>query len=53
MNATHIYAEEEVEHDLRKLVTIVKETFPPFSEESPNFVFWRTPFYDIEVIMKL
>ncbi|XP_062092132.1 cryptochrome DASH, chloroplastic/mitochondrial isoform X2 [Humulus lupulus] len=55
VNATHIYAEEEVEHDLRKLMTIAKETLQtlPSPEESPKFVLWRTPFYDIESLMGL
>ena len=53
VNATHIYAEEEVEHDLRKLMTVAKETLEtlPFPEKGQKFVLWRTPFYDIEVIM--
>ncbi|KAF4372137.1 hypothetical protein F8388_000353 [Cannabis sativa] len=55
VNATHVYAEEEVEHDLRKLMTIAKETLQalPPPEESPKFVLWRTPFYDIESLMDL
>ncbi|XP_015878340.3 uncharacterized protein LOC107414695 [Ziziphus jujuba] len=55
VKATHIYAEEEVEYDLRKVMDIVKETLETltFAEESPKIVPWRTPFYDMKSLMDL
>ncbi|PON56236.1 DNA photolyase class 1, 8-HDF type [Parasponia andersonii] len=55
VNATHVYAEEEAEHDLRKLMTVAEETLEtlPFPEKGPKLVLWRTPFYDIESLMDL
>ncbi|KAF3433124.1 hypothetical protein FNV43_RR24226 [Rhamnella rubrinervis] len=55
VKATHIYAEEEVEYDLRKLIGTAKETLETltFAEESPKIVMWQTPFYDMKSLMDL
>lgn len=52
MKATTIFAEEEVEHELRKMIDTVQETLAtaPLLERSPEVVMWHTPFYDIKVI---
>ncbi|WOL19137.1 hypothetical protein Cni_G27934 [Canna indica] len=52
---SHIYVEEEAEYDLRKLTTIVESSLyaSSFSWGSPEFVFWRTPFYDIKNLKEL
>ncbi|XP_042384085.1 uncharacterized protein LOC121976138 isoform X4 [Zingiber officinale] len=52
---THIYAEEESEYDLRKLTTAVQSSLSavPLSWGSPEFVFWRTPFYDLKNLKEL
>ncbi|XP_074561653.1 uncharacterized protein LOC141817941 isoform X2 [Curcuma longa] len=52
---THIYAEEESENDLRKLITAVESSLSSvhFSWGSPEFVFWRTPFYDLKNLKEL
>lgn len=49
---SHIYAEEEVEYNLRKLATTVESSLSavPFSWGNPEFIFWRTPFYDFKVV---
>ncbi|KAG6516025.1 hypothetical protein ZIOFF_026472 [Zingiber officinale] len=52
---THIYAEEESEYDLRKLTTAVQSSLSavPLSWGHPEFVFWRTPFYDLKNLKEL
>ncbi|XP_058085009.1 uncharacterized protein LOC131232641 [Magnolia sinica] len=55
VKATHIFTEEEVEHDLCRMVNIVEESLSsiPFSWGSPEFVSWNTPFYDIKNLEEL
>lgn len=50
VNATQIFAEEEVEYDLCRLMEIVKEGVATisFEEGSPNFLLWTTHFYELE-----
>ncbi|RVW35259.1 hypothetical protein CK203_085833 [Vitis vinifera] len=50
VKATTIFAEEEVEHELRKMIDTVQETLAtaPLLERSPEVVMWHTPFYDIK-----
>ncbi|KAJ6849334.1 uncharacterized protein M6B38_270095 [Iris pallida] len=50
VKATHVFVEDEVEYNLRRVVDAVKSSFSSveFSWGDPNFVFWRTPFYDVE-----
>ncbi|KAJ8470631.1 hypothetical protein OPV22_024974 [Ensete ventricosum] len=52
---SHIYAEEEVEYNLRKLTTTVESSLSavPFSWGNPEFIFWRTPFYDFKNLKEL
>lgn len=42
-----VYAEEEVEYGLRKMTDSVRDTLTA-TRSSPNFVLWRTPFYDVK-----
>lgn len=53
MKATNVYAEEEVEYDVRVIMDVVRETLETvYSEErSARLVLWQTPFYDIKVII--
>lgn len=53
MKATNIYAEEEVEYDLRVMMDAVKEALETVycQEGSARVVLWQTPFFDIKVIM--
>ena len=53
MKATNVYAEEEVEYDVRVIMDVVKETLETvYSEErSARLVLWQTPFYDLKVII--
>lgn len=53
MKATNIFAEEEVEYDLRMMMDVVKETLETvYSQEgSARLVLWQTPFFDMKVIM--
>ncbi|XP_077235482.1 DNA photolyase [Tasmannia lanceolata] len=55
VKATHIFAEEEVEYYLRRIIDIVEESLStvPFSWGSPQFLFWQTPFYDIKNLKEL
>ncbi|MQL87856.1 hypothetical protein Taro_020417 [Colocasia esculenta] len=50
VNATHIFAEEEVEHNFRQVITLVKSSLSavPFSSGNPEFISWNTPFYSIQ-----
>ena len=52
MKATTILAEEEVEHELRKIIDSMQEALAsvPLPERTPEIVMWQTPFYDIKVI---
>lgn len=51
MNASQIFAEEEVEYELRRLVEIVKKSLATISTEGiiPNLFMWTTPFYELKV----
>ncbi|XP_024024888.1 uncharacterized protein LOC21387869 [Morus notabilis] len=53
VNATHVYVEEEVEYDLRKLMVVAKETLErlSFTKDGPTFVLWKSPFYDVESLI--
>lgn len=53
MKAMNVYAEEEVEYDVRVIMDVVRETLETvYSEErSARLVLWQTPFYDIKVII--
>lgn len=55
VKATNVYAEEEVEYDIRMVMDIVKETLETvFSREgSARLVLWQTPFYDIKNLKDL
>lgn len=45
-----VYAEEEVEYGLREMVGVVKERLGAMQASAPEFVLWRTPFYDVKVV---
>ncbi|KAI8534492.1 hypothetical protein RHMOL_Rhmol10G0094200 [Rhododendron molle] len=51
VKATKIFAEEEVEYDLRRMLDVVGKTLSTMSipEGNPRFVLWNTPLYDIKV----
>lgn len=53
MKATSVFAEEEVEYRLRKMMGIVDEALAmvPLVEGKPKICLWRTPFYDIKVVI--
>lgn len=53
MKASNIYAEEEVEYDLRIMMDVVKKTLETMcsQETSARFELWRTPFFDTRVTM--
>ncbi|KAK9291932.1 hypothetical protein L1049_019884 [Liquidambar formosana] len=55
VKATNVFAEEEVEYELRKMMDFVKESLAtePSVEESPKMLLWRTPFYDINNLKDL
>ncbi|KAM3730380.1 hypothetical protein ACB098_12G082900 [Castanea mollissima] len=55
VKATNVYAEEEVEYDVRVIMDVVKETLETvYSEErSARLVLWQTPFYDITTLKDL
>uniref|UniRef100_A0A2N9HY98 Photolyase/cryptochrome alpha/beta domain-containing protein n=1 Tax=Fagus sylvatica TaxID=28930 RepID=A0A2N9HY98_FAGSY len=55
VKATNVYAEEEVEYDIRMVMDLVKETLETvFSREgSARLVLWQTPFYDIKNLKDL
>lgn len=55
VKATHIFAEEEVEYNLRMMINTVEESLSciSFSWGNPQFIFWETPFYDIKELKKL
>ncbi|XP_050387503.1 uncharacterized protein LOC126803813 [Argentina anserina] len=43
-----VYAEEEVEYGLREMVGAVKDRLGAMQPSAPEFVLWRTPFYDVK-----
>lgn len=45
-----VYAEEEVEYDLRRMIGSVESCL---SQRRTKLVLWRTPFYDIQNLKKL
>ncbi|KAK4572021.1 hypothetical protein RGQ29_030431 [Quercus rubra] len=55
VKATNVYAEEEVEYDVRVIMDVVRETLEKvYSEErSARLVLWQTPFYDIKTLKDL
>lgn len=55
MKASYIFAEEEVEYNLRCVMSLVKSSVSsvPFAWGNPEFVFWRTPFYNVEVYIAM
>ncbi|KAK3040099.1 hypothetical protein RJ639_027825 [Escallonia herrerae] len=55
VNAASIFAEEELEYDLCKVVDSVKETITTVSYEyeNPRILLWHTPFYDIKSLKDL
>ncbi|XP_038875211.1 uncharacterized protein LOC120067727 isoform X2 [Benincasa hispida] len=52
VKATHVFAEEEVEHELCVLMDDVSQTLSTLIQ-SPNLTIWRTPFYDIKSLEAL
>lgn len=44
-----VYAEEEVEYGLREMINVVNDSLGTMPS-APNFVLWRTPFYDVKVV---
>lgn len=55
MKATNIYAEEEVEYDLRLMMDVVKKTLETvYSQEgSARLELWQTPFFDTRSLKNL
>ncbi|KAA8539813.1 hypothetical protein F0562_026505 [Nyssa sinensis] len=55
VKATNVFAEEEVEYDLCRMMDLVKETLATvsFPEGSPKTILWTTPFYDIKNLKDL
>ncbi|KAG2711105.1 hypothetical protein I3760_04G061700 [Carya illinoinensis] len=55
VKATNIYAEEEVEYDLRLMMDVVKKTLETvYSQEgSARLEFWQTPFFDTRSLKNL
>ncbi|KAJ4953251.1 hypothetical protein NE237_030083 [Protea cynaroides] len=55
VKATHVFSEEEVEYNLRRMIDIVEGSLSSvtFSWGSPQLVRWQTPFYDIKSLMDL
>ncbi|KAJ4950660.1 hypothetical protein NE237_027492 [Protea cynaroides] len=51
VKATHVFSEEEVEYNLRRIIDIIEGSMSSvtFSWGSPQLVRWQTPFYDIKV----
>ena len=46
-----VYAEEEVEYGLREMVGVVEERLGTMQASALEFVLWRTPFYDVKVVL--
>ncbi|XP_002510925.2 uncharacterized protein LOC8266046 isoform X2 [Ricinus communis] len=56
VEATVVFAEEEVEYHLRSTVEIVKQNLTksqPHLDVNPKIVLWQTPFYDIKNLKDL
>ncbi|KAE9464981.1 hypothetical protein C3L33_03111, partial [Rhododendron williamsianum] len=55
VKATKIFAEEEVEYDLRRMLDVVGKTLSAMSipEGNPRLVLWNTPLYDIKNLKDL
>ncbi|XP_052197181.1 uncharacterized protein LOC127804359 [Diospyros lotus] len=55
VHATHVFAEEEVEYELRRTIDVVRETLATvsFSEGNPRFVLWNAPLYDLKNLKEL
>ncbi|XP_010908020.1 uncharacterized protein [Elaeis guineensis] len=55
VKASYIFAEEEVEYNSRSVMSLVKSSVSSvsFAWGSPEFVFWRTPFYNVENLEEL
>ncbi|KAI8564629.1 hypothetical protein RHMOL_Rhmol03G0195500 [Rhododendron molle] len=55
VKATKIFAEEEVEYDLRRMLDVVGKTLSTMSipEGNPRFVLWNAPLYDIKNLKDL
>lgn len=53
VDASSVFAEEEVEYVLCEVVNGVKETLAriSFAERRARVVVWNTPFYDIGVLL--
>ncbi|XP_038976891.1 uncharacterized protein LOC113461687 isoform X2 [Phoenix dactylifera] len=49
VKASYIFAEEEVEYNLHSVMSLVQSSVSsePFVWGNPEFVFWRTPFYNV------
>lgn len=55
VKASCIFAEEEVEYNLRSVSSIVESSVSSvqFAWGNPEFLFWRTPFYNVENLKEL
>ncbi|CAL5323032.1 unnamed protein product [Camellia sinensis] len=55
VKATNIFAEEEVEYELCRMMDVVRETLATasFPKGNPRFVLWNTPLYDIKNLKDL
>ncbi|KAH7856202.1 hypothetical protein Vadar_033898 [Vaccinium darrowii] len=55
VKATNVFAEEEVEYDLRRMLDGVGKTLSTmyFPEGNPRFVLWNTPLYNIKNLKDL
>jgi len=55
VKATTVFAEEEVEYNLRRLMNVVQETLAmvAFEDQSPRMLLWNTPFYDTKVFSNI
>ncbi|RYR27102.1 hypothetical protein Ahy_B02g061435 isoform C [Arachis hypogaea] len=55
VNASCVFAEQEVEYELYLLLDVVKECMKPVTvrECAPRIELWNTPFYDVNVLQNL
>ncbi|KAL4395042.1 hypothetical protein AHAS_Ahas02G0212400 [Arachis hypogaea] len=55
VNASCVFAEQEVEYELYLLLDVVKECMKPVTvrERAPRIELWNTPFYDVNVLQNL
>ncbi|XP_030935151.1 uncharacterized protein LOC115960407 [Quercus lobata] len=55
VKATNVYAEEEVEYDVRVIMDVVRETLETVYSEgrSARLVLWQNPLYDIKTLKDL